>query len=95
MDNETEDELGRIIRDVITSEFIPNNKKNIEGAKFKIGEEVMFVPLRPQTPAPNMKAKILAMSNTGGGVEYAIDVHDFLVWEEELKPMMALVVDNT
>lgn len=63
------------------SEYRKMYNKNIQEAKFKIGEKVIFHHRDLEIP---ITGNITAVSNTGDGIEYLVRGADFLAWEEEL-----------
>jgi len=59
--------------------FIELHSENFDSAKFKIGDDVLY--------NGNIH-KILAVNMCDANlIEYAIDNHNFLVWEDELNPI--------
>ena len=59
--------------------FIKTYNKNIDGARFKVGDNVTYAGRKSNHTILAVKA--------GDGFEYAIDNHYFLVWETELSPI--------
>lgn len=64
--------------------FIRLSNKDIPQAKYKIGEKVKYTH-----PLLDGEGVILAVSDTGDGIEYAVDnQQDFLLWESEITGKM-------
>lgn len=57
--------------------FIEIHNKDIKGARFKIGDKVLYKENIHEILAVNICDK--------DSIEYAISNHYYLVWEEELK----------
>jgi len=59
--------------------FITTHNKNIDKALYRIGDHVEY-----KHPDFGGEGKILAVSDTGDGIEYAITDAPFLLWESEI-----------
>ena len=64
----------------IMYDFVVTHKKDLPQAKFKIGESVNY-----EHEYQNGHGEILAVADTGDGIEYAIDGMRYLLWESEIK----------
>lgn len=71
---------------VIVESFLHGHTTDIPQAKFKIGDTVRVFPISEYRDfrGPQV-SKVLAVSDTGDGIEYALDGWDVLLWEEELR----------
>ena len=62
--------------------YVELHNKDIPKAKFKIGKVVNVTPFNKSIESG--MGKILAVCNTGDGIEYAVEGFNVLFWEEEL-----------
>lgn len=59
--------------------FIKFSNKDIDNAKYKIGDFVDY-----KHPECCGSGEVLAVSDTGDGIEYAVGGMPFLLWESEI-----------
>jgi hypothetical protein len=77
-------DMGKMINDILIRDFLPENQVDLEGVKFKIGQEVIFTPKGEEVKT---KGVVLAVENSQDTPEYMIDTWPYLVWEFELEAL--------
>jgi len=71
---------------VIVQSVIDTCNKDLTQAKFKIGDVVRAFPNHVEDEFRGPKVtRVIAVNDTGDGIEYALDGWFVLLWEEELR----------
>jgi hypothetical protein len=69
--------LNEMLTEII-EEFVRLHSGNIEGAKYSINQSV-------NVPRLHCGGRILAINDTGDGIEYVVEGVPFLLWESEIE----------
>lgn len=70
----------------VRKNFIELHNRDLEKAKFKIGEKVLIKDfLCDEGEPPHFTAIIEAVNDTGDGIEYMLKNHGHLYWEDQLE----------
>lgn len=69
-----------VIKEIV-DDFVRYNDTDIDGAAFKIGENVTVF----RHSAPVATGIVIAVGENEDTYEYAVDTYPYLVWENELK----------
>lgn len=72
------------MKSAFREEFIKLYNRDIPSAKYKLGQRVRYKQETPGVVAILGCGTILAINDTGDGIEYAVDKLDCLLWESEI-----------